>query len=296
MKKLSIIACMLISMISCNNNGKKSDAYGNFEAVETIISAQASGELLLFSIEEGREISREKQVGLIDTTQLYLKKMQLMAQRQAVAGKVDNILSQIDVYQEQKQNLLVEKQRVKKLLKDGAVPPKQLDNIKGQLDVIDKQIRSVRVQNSNILSEVNAIDLQIRQIEDQLQKCTITNPVKGTVLTKYAEPHELTATGKPLYKIANLETVYLKVYVSGAQLPGIKIGQKVTVLFDRDAETNQSTTGEICWISEQAEFTPKIIQTKQERVDLVYAVKIRVKNSGAIKIGMPGEVLFESKT
>ncbi len=296
MKKLSIIACLLISMISCNNNDKKSDAYGNFEAVETIISAEANGKLLQFSVEEGKEIDTEKRVGLIDTMQLYLKKMQLKAQRQAIAGKVDNILSQIDVYQEQKKNLFVEKHRVEKLLKDGAAPQKQLDNIEGQLDVIDKQIRSVRVQNSNVLSEVNAIDLQIKQIEDQLQKCTIINPVKGTVLAKYAEPHELTAAGKPLYKIANLKTVYLKVYVSGAQLSDIKIGQQVTVLFDKDAVKNQSTTGEISWISEQAEFTPKIIQTKEERVDLVYAVKVRVKNNGTIKIGLPGEVLFRPKT
>lgn len=292
MKKIVFLFVLALGFSACSENGEKSDAYGNFEAIETIVAAQGNGKILQFEIKEGDHLKAGQSVALIDTTQLALKKQQVQAQKKAISSKVDNILAQIAVLEKQKDNLLVEKQRIEKLLKDGAATRQKLDNITGQIEVVEKQIRSVKTQNSGVLNEIEALDKQIEQIDDQIDKCTIKNPVNGVVLEKYAEAHEITTMGKPLYKIADLSEMILRVYVSGSLLPKVKIGQQANVLIDKNQTENSELSGTVRWISAEAEFTPKIIQTKEERVDLVYAVKVYVKNDGSLKIGMPGEVNF----
>jgi HlyD family secretion protein len=187
---------------------------------------------------------------------------------------------------------MVDKDRTEKLLKDNAAPVKQLDDINGKIKVIDSQIASIKTQNAAVLDELTGMDRQIDQTKDQLNRCKIVNPINGAVLEKYIEPSEITTPGRALYKIADMDQMILRVYVSGAQLPSIKIGQKVKVMIDKNEKENQDLQGIITWVSPQAEFTPKIIQTKEDRVNLVYAVKVTVKNDGRLKIGMPGEVKF----
>lgn len=292
MKKL-ILAIALLTAASCSGNGDKSDAYGNFESIEIVISAEASGKLMRFNVEEGSFIEAGDVIGYIDTVQLTLKREQLLATQQSVRSKSANILAQIDVVQEQKNVALIEKQRLEKLFKENAATQKQLDDVNGQLNVLDKQMASIESQNASVLSDIRSLESQIRQVNDQIRKSFIINPVKGTILTKFAEPFEIIGFGKPLYKIADLTTMFLRVYISGDQLPKVKIGEKVEVLIDQNKTENTKLEGEISWISSKAEFTPKIIQTKQERVNMVYAVKVRVANDGSLKIGMPGEINFK---
>ena len=282
----------LFALSSCSNNKKLSDAYGNFEAVETIVSAEASGKLLELKIEEGQEIEQGDVIGYIDTVQMYLKRQQLIAAKKTTATRYKNISSQIDVLQEQKKTALVEKNRAENLLRDNAGTQKQLDDINGNLNIIDKQINSIRTQNSTVSGDMSGLDVQIQQINDQISKSIIINPIRGTVLMKLAENSEIVSFGKPLYKIADLSVIDLRVYVSGVQLPEVKIGQKVKVLIDAGKDSYREMEGTVSWISSKAEFTPKIIQTKEERVNLVYAVKIKVANDGSLKIGMPAEVVF----
>ena len=186
----------------------------------------------------------------------------------------------------------MDKERIEKLLKDGAATKKQLDDINGRIDLVNSQIASIKTQNVSVISELEVVNTQISQVEESINKCNIKNPIEGIVLEKYAEENEITTFGKPLYKIADMHEMILRVYVSGSQLPQIKIGQEVEVLIDKDAKSNTKFSGIISWISESAEFTPKIIQTKEERVNMVYAVKVKVQNDGSLKIGMPGEVNF----
>ena len=295
MKKV-ILSLIFLSLIvsSCTDSDDKSDAYGNFEAVEITVSAEANGKLLEFNVEEGQTIDEGEIVGYIDTVQLNLKKQQLDQQKNTVRTKYNNVFSQVSVLQQEKNNALIEKNRIEKLIKDEAAPEKQLDDINARINVIDKQIASVQSQNSTTFQEVKTIDTQIDQLTDQINKSEITNPIKGTVLIRFSEPSEIVNYGKPLYKIADLSIMELRVYVSGDQLPSIKIGQEVTVIVDKNKEENRTLKGTISWISSKAEFTPKIIQTKEERVNLVYAVKVRVNNDGTLKIGMPGEIMFNS--
>jgi len=289
-KYLLIIAIALLA--SCSGKNKKSDAYGNFEADEVIISSEVGGKLLLFTIEEGSVIDSGKLIGIIDTTDLQLKKEQLMAQRGAISTKSPNIAAQIEVQQQQKNNLLIDKARIEKLLKDGAATKKQLDDINGSINLMDKQIASIATQNNSVGDEILGIDKQIAQINQTIKKSYLVNPIKGTVLDKYMMQDELVAPGKSLYKIADLSSIFLKAYVSESQLAAVKLGQKVEVLIDKGEKEMGKYEGIVTWVSSTAEFTPKIIQTKEERVNLVYAVKIKVKNDGALKIGMPGEVNF----
>ncbi|MFA5403517.1 MAG: HlyD family efflux transporter periplasmic adaptor subunit [Ignavibacteria bacterium] len=287
-----LLAFILI-FSSCGKNEKRSDAYGNFEAVETIVSAEGTGKLIDFNIEEGQVLEKNVLVGNIDADQLSLKKQQLEAQKNTIRTKFKNVFSQISVYQEQKRVNQIEKNRIEKLLKDDAATTKQLDDVNGSINVLNKQISSIESQNSTTMQELKGIDVQIQQIQDQIEKSAVINPVKGTVLMKLAEQSEIVNYGKPLYKIADISTMELRVYVSGEQLPGIKIGQIVKVLIDAGKNEFREIEGTVSWISPKSEFTPKIIQTKEERVNLVYAVKIRVANDGSLKIGMPGEVIFK---
>jgi HlyD family secretion protein len=282
----------VVFLLSCHRNDKLSDAYGNFEAVTVSVSSEVSGKILELNVEEGQELALGQAIGLVDTTDLLLKKLQLQAQKKAISTRMSGVEGQISVQQQQKTNLLVEKERLTRLMKDKAATPKQLDDVNGAIDLVDRQIASIKTQNAGIIEEQEVVERQIAQVNETLKKCHILNPVAGTVLVKYAESGEITTPGKTLYKIANLSELELKVYVSGDQLPSVKIGQKVDVLIDSDKTTNKKLEGTVSWISQKAEFTPKIIQTKEERVDLVYAVKIKVPNDGSLKIAMPGEVNF----
>lgn len=273
---------------ACQRNTQLADAYGNFESTEIIVSSQAMGEILRFTIEEGDALQAGDTIGLIDTTDLVLTKKLFYQQKKTVGSQLQSINSEIDVQKQQLENNLVNQKRVSNLFQNGAATQKQLDDINGLVELNQKQISAVQTKKQSILDQMSGIDVQVEQVAENIRKCILINPEQGTVLVKYAEPGELSVMGKPLYKIANLSRMNLKAYVSGAQLPSIKIGQKVEVFFDKNESENYSLPGTISWISSTAEFTPKIIQTKQERVNLVYAVKVAVENDGTIKIGMPG--------
>lgn len=282
------IGIITSTLISCNENSK-ADGYGNFEATEIAISSESNGKLLHFNAEEGKTLKKGEIVGLIDTIQLALKKEQLLVSKSIILSKSKGVLSQINVLKAQLKTAVISKNRIENLLKENAGTQQQLDDIDGEIDVINQQIRSVEIQNTPVINELKNIDVQLEQVEDQLQKSIVTNPIDGTVLVKYTEPNEITSFGKPLYKIADLSTLQLRVYVSETQLSSIKIRQKVTVKIDAP-DGMKNYTGTVSWIASEAEFTPKIIQTKEERVNLVFAVKISVKNDGSLKIGMPAEM------
>lgn len=292
MKKTIIGLLIASSIISCNSNDNKADGYGNFEATEITISAENNGKLNQFNIEEGQELKQGDFIGYIDTIPLDLKKQQLLVSKNVISSKSKGVLSQISVLKAELKTAKINKNRIENLIKDEAGTQKQLDDINGRIDVINNQIRSIEIQNASVINELYSIDVQVQQIEDQLQKSMITNPVNGTVLSKYSEPNEITSFGKPLYKIADLSTLKLRVYISETQLSSIKIGQEVTVKIDTQKEL-KDYIGIISWVASEAEFTPKIIQTKEERVNLVYAVKVDVKNDGSLKIGMPAEMWIQ---
>jgi HlyD family secretion protein len=275
---------------SCHSINDEPDAYGSFEATEVTISAQANGRIVQFNVVEGQLLDSGQYVGFIDTTDLHLKKVQTAGQRNATSSRTDDLSAQIAVQEQNRVNILIEKARVEKLLEDGAATRKQLDDINASLNLIEKQISSIKSQNKGVLDQTGSIDQQIAQIAESISNARIINPVKGTVLIKYAETEEIAMYGKPLYKIADLRMMHLRVYVTGAQLPYLKIGDDVEVRYDKNDTENAKTTGKISWISQTAEFTPKTIQTKEERVNLVYAVKVLVSNDGTLKIGMPGEI------
>ncbi|TRX36995.1 HlyD family efflux transporter periplasmic adaptor subunit [Flavobacterium sp. ZT3R18] len=288
MKKIFILA-LLLSLSSCNTNDNKADGYGNFEATEVTISAEANGKIEFLRLEEGDVLAPKTQVGLIDTTQLYFNKQQLVASKGTVFSKSKNVLSQINVLQEQLKTTLIEQKRIQNMFAENAATKRQVDEIEGKVNVLQEQIKSVKTQNAPIVNEVKPIEVQIEKMDDQIQKSKIINPIKGTVLAKYSEANEITAFGKPLYKIADISEMTLRVYVSETQLSKIKTGQKVSVKIDAEKDMKYYE-GTVSWISSSAEFTPKIIQTKEERVNLVYAVKVKVKNDGSLKIGMPAEM------
>jgi HlyD family secretion protein len=280
---------ILINLVACNKNNDKADGYGNFEATEVTISAEASGKIEYLNLEEGAIVAPNTQVGLIDTIQLYLSKQQLIASKNTIASKSGNVLSQTAVLNEQLKTTLIEQKRIQNMFAENAATKRQVDEINGKVNVLNEQIKSIKTQEAPISNEQKSIDVQIEKINDQIQKCKITSPFQGTVLAKYSEENEITNFGKPLYKLADLTTMTLRVYISEKQLNQIKVGQKVTVKIDTQ-EDMKSYPGTISWVSSSAEFTPKIIQTKEERANLVYAVKVNVKNDGSLKIGMPAEM------
>jgi len=293
MKKILFISFLSIALFACNSTDERSDAYGNFEADPVIISSESSGKILELNIEKGQKIDAGFVAALIDTIQIDLKLKQLDAQKAATIARRQSIQAQIGVFEEQIKNLRINEKRVQNMLKDGAATQKQLDDITGQIDVLDKQIESTRTQFTSVNKELEVLDAQYAATSDQLARCTVSSPSNGTILETYVELGELATPGKPLFKMANLDELTLKVYVSGTQLPKVKIGQNVYVKIDKTATENQTLSGKVSWISSEAEFTPKIIQTKEERVKLVYAVKVLVKNDGTLKIGMPGEISWQ---
>jgi HlyD family secretion protein len=284
---------MLFIAASCKKNNQRADAYGNFEAKETVISSQTPGMIIKCNIEEGEELNVGDTAYICDPYSYKLQKEQILTQKSAVSSKFSGILAQVDVLNKQKEVLLKEEERIQKLLKDNAATQKQLDDITGKIDILEKQILQVKTQHQNLFDELKVFDSQINTVNDYIHKTRIINPIKGRVLVKYAEQYEITAPGKPLYKIADLSEIILRAYISGSQLNEIQIGQTVSVFIDNSENNTKKYSGKITWISDKAEFTPKIIQTKEERVNLVYAVKIKVINDGSIKIGMPGEIKFK---
>ena len=305
------ITGLFFSLLSCNGNDASYDATGTFEADEVIVSSELAGKILRFDVEEGMQLSKDSVVGLIDATSIALQKEQVEANIVALGEKTADVTPQIQllenqlaVQQSQLANLQHEKTRTENLLKQDAATGKQLDDINAQIDVAEKQLSVTRqqisvqrsniaTQNRGIMSEGKPLEKKVAQLQDQLQRASIVNPINGTVTTKYAEMGEVTAAGKALYKIADLSTITLRAYITGTQLSTVKLGQQVTVLADDGAKKYKTFPGTITWISDKAEFTPKTIQTKDERANLVYAIKVKVKNDGYLKIGMYGEVQFK---
>lgn len=300
MKKIGIISVvisLLFFVLACNNEQNKFDASGSFEAEETVISSEAAGIIKQFIVEEGQILKAGDNIGYIDSVQVYLSKKQLEAQINAVLGKKPDISVQLATLQEQLKTVEKEKIRIVNLVKADAVPAKQLDDINGNIDVLKKQIAAqksaLEISSEGINKEVNPLYIQIEQLKERLNNCKIINPVNGTVLTKFAQQYEMTQPGKPLYKIADLSSIILRVYVSGNMLPQIKLNQKVKVFTDSGNNDFKETEGIITWINDKAEFTPKTIQTKDERANMVYAIKVKVVNDGSYKIGMYGEIKFQ---
>lgn len=306
----TIAVTSLLFTVACNSKNEKLDASGTFEAAEVIVSSELSGKILTLNIEEGQSIGKDSVIGMVDAENISLQKEQVEANIHALTERTADatpqvrlLEDQLAVQQSQLDNLLHEKIRIENLLRQDAATGKQLDDINAQIDVARKNLsvtkQQINVQRSNtatqnrsILSEGKPLQKRIEQLDDQLKKATIINPVSGTVITKYAEPGEITSAGKALYKIADLSTMTLRAYISGTQLSQIRLNQAVKVLVDDGANKYKEIPGTITWISDKAEFTPKTIQTKDERANLVYAIKVNVKNDGYLKIGMYGEVKF----
>lgn len=296
--KMLFPAALLVFLLAlaCGKNWPQADAFGNFEADEVLVSAQSQGILTSLDLDEGSVLKKDQLVGHIDSSTISIKKDQLKAQKSVIQARLKNLDAQFKVQEEQRINLVREVNRIEKLMKEEAATPQQYDDIQGKLRVLDTQTETLLSQKSIILAESSVLAVQIDEINNQLEKCRIINPMEGTVLEKYVEANELVSPGKALFKIANIAMMELKVFVSGAQLPSISIGDSVDVLIDDTGTRLQTMPGTVSWISSQVEFTPKIIQTREERINMVYAVKVRVNNDGRLKIGMPGEVIFKQKS
>jgi len=312
MKKILISPFLFVLIQACGNKKEIYDASGSFEADEVVVSSELGGQLLQLNVEEGDSLSSGQIVGVVDSTSLALQKQQVNATIASLSEKTNNVQPQVEllqkqllVQQSQLKNLMHEKERTERLVRADAATAKQLDDINSQIDVLNSQMQvtqqqiavqknNITTQNRSILSEAGPLKKQAAQVQEQISKTKIVNPVNGTVITKYTEQGEITSPGKALYKIADLSYLNLRAYVTGAQLSQIKLGQQVNVLIDDGAKKYRTYTGTIIWISNKAEFTPKTIQTKEERANLVYATKIKVKNDGYLKIGMYGEVQLQN--
>ncbi|MEX0982912.1 MAG: HlyD family efflux transporter periplasmic adaptor subunit [Bacteroidales bacterium] len=286
------ISCIIGILLSgCGNNEQAADAYGNFEAVDVLVSAEGQGKLLSFDIEEGERLSVGKTVAVIDTIQLHLQKEQIRASLNVVRSNYVTVEAQSASYRVQLDNLDRELKRIENLLTDGAATGKQRDDILGNMALVKSQRSALQAQKATISAEEHTLLVQVRQIENQIQKSMTINPIDGLVLEKYRQSGEIVAPGQALYKIADTDQLILRAYISGDQLSGVKVGDQVIVRYDGPSGIAE-TKGTVSWIASQAEFTPKIIQTREERVNLVYAMKVIVVNDGSLKIGMPGEVKF----
>lgn len=297
--KYQLITCLaasLLSLSACSSSNNDFDATGTFEATEVMVSSQSIGQILTLDAEEGVALSALQEVGVIDTIQLYLSKMQLLKSSSSVRAASPAVKTQVASLKEQIAKQETELARVQRLLQAGAATQKQLDDISSNISVLKSQLtalQSTLQKNvSSIDDQASAIDIQVAQIEDKLHKCHIVAPMSGIVLEKYAEAGELASIGRPLFKLADLNHIYLRAYVTSGQLAHIKIGQNVMVTADYGGDKQQMYEGVISWISSKSEFTPKSIQTRDDRENMVYAIKISVKNDGNLKIGMYGEVKF----
>ena len=289
-----ILAVAALMLAACGNNEKEYDATGTFETTETTVFAEQSGRLMSFSVNEGDETDASVEVGLIDTTQIWLKIQQLDATKKVYNSQKPDMEAQIATTQQQLLKAQQEEQRYKELVTDGAAPSKMLDDASSNVKVLQKQLAAqqsaLSTSTRSLDKQSDMVDVQVRQLRDQLRKCHIVTPAKGTVLEKYVERGEFVAAGKPLFKIGDTQNMYMRAYVTSVQLQHIKLGQKVKVFADYGDGQKKEYDGTVTWISSRSEFTPKTILTDDERADLVYAVKIAIKNDGYVKIGMYGKV------
>jgi len=290
MRTLLFLSLILI-LGACSNNKNKPDAYGNFETDEVIVSAENNGKIILTAFKEGEKVTQGAVMTVTDTVNLVLQRNQLIAQKESVLAQKAGLYAQIAVSDQQITNVQKDQVRIKKMLADGAATPKQMDDIDGQIALTGKQKKAYVAQIAAIEMNAEAVDAQIAVLNDKIGSSVIKAPISGIILEKYAETGELALPGKSLYKMANVDTLILRVYISGPQLTQIKTGKAVKVMIDSNGGIKE-ITGTVEWVSPEAEFTPKIIQTREERVKLVYAVKIRVPNDGSLKLGMPGEIKF----
>jgi HlyD family secretion protein len=291
---------LAVFLSSCTEEARRSDAYGNFEATVTTVSSEANGRLLYLDVEEGQQLVAGKLLGLVDTTNLHLQRLQLKAQINAVGKRLQTAAPDIQVLEDQRSNLIRERDRTKRLVEAKAATTRQLDELNGQIVVVNQQISAASsrttVANRGILSSRDPLIAQLDVLSNQISKAYIHNPVSGTVLTKMAEPSEIVGAGSPLYRVAILDTLILRAYAGSVPLQRASIGQQVEVLIDAGESGYDERSGTIVWISDQAEFTPKTIQTKEARVNLVYAIKVAVPNQDKrLKLGMPAEVNFGSE-
>lgn len=292
MKTNSLVIIAVFFLTGCSNKADQADAYGNFEATEVIVSAETSSRIMKFDVTEGTEIDQGSDIALIDTTLYHLQKAEIKAGMKGVRTRINSINAQNDILDQQIANLNVNIARIENMLKDDAATKKQYDDLEGQVAVLEKQIAANNTQKASVAAELLVYESKAATLNEQIIRSCVKSPLKGTVMEKYAEAGETAAAGKPLVKIADLSLIKLKVYVSGAQLESIRTGQKVIVRIDKGKKNYSSFKGTISHISGKAEFTPKIIQTKEERVTFVYAVTIDVENDGSMKSGMPGEAIF----
>jgi HlyD family secretion protein len=294
--QFSYIAFVILALLACNREDNDFDASGSFEAVETIISAEVNGKILQFDVREGQELNTGQVIGYIDSTSLHLQKLQLEQNKKAILSGKPQTHVQIRALKQQLATAKSDRDRITNLVKGGVANQKQLDDANAQIATLEAQISAqestLNTTTSSIEEQGSVVEIQLREVKDQLEKCKIINPVNGTVLSKYTEPYEMTSTGRPLYKIADLSSMTLRAYITGDQLPIVKLDQEVKVLTDDGQGGYKEATGTITWVSDKAEFTPKAIHTKNERANLVYAIKVRVPNDGTYKIGMYGEIRF----
>ncbi len=293
MKKIALFSLLTLLFASCGHRDDF-DATGTFEATEVVVSAEATGRILYFDVEEGDTVSAGRQVGAIDTVQLYLQKLQLERQQASIHSNRPDIAKQASALRSQIAQQERERNRVESLLKDGAATTKQLDDINASIRVLNGQLEALLSSLENNVSSLDAnasaVELQVAQVEDRLSKCRIVSPIDGVVLVKYSEAGELAAAGRPLMKVADMDRLYLRAYFTSAQLADVKVGQEVTVIADYGDDKQHEYPGRITWIASESEFTPKTIQTRDTRANLVYAAKIAVENDGLLKIGLYGEV------
>lgn len=297
MKKISFCFAaigMMVSLVACEGGSGDYDASGVFETTEVTVSARGTGEIMRFDIEEGHQVEAGQAVGYIDTIQLHLKKEELLGSLMATDSRRYNVSRQIASLRQEIATQKRERLRYENLVREKAANQKQLDDINSGLAVLEKrlaaQVETLENSNRSVSGEVLMLEARIAQIEDQIAKCVITSPVRGTVLSKYAERGELAAQGRSLFKVGDLSDMYLRVYITAPQLTTLKVGQQVKVYADEGEDGRREYMGTVSWISDKAEFTPKTIQTRDERANLVYAVKVAVKNDGYIKKGMYGEM------
>jgi HlyD family secretion protein len=297
--QLILLTSFVFAISSCSKKEDQADAYGNFETDELTVSAESTGKLILFNAREGEELEAGEIVAMVDTIQLFLKKRQLESTIEAITKKLPNEAAQLAVFDEKINKLKIEVRRVESLVQGNAAPAKQLDDIKTELAVVIKQKEAaasgLSTQTLGMLAEKLPIQFQLRQMEDMLNKSYVRNPIKGTVLTTLVKQGEIAVQGRALYKIAPLDPLILRAYLSEDLLTSIKIGDKVSVMTDGPNGVLEESEGRITWISNEAEFTPKIIQTRDERTTQVYAIKVSVPNSGKLKIGMPAEVFIKKE-
>ena len=294
MKRIGYIAAVVLAA-SCGTEAEF-DAQGTFEATEVVVSSEATGRILNFEVEEGMAVEANQMVGAIDSVQLHLQRKQLVAQQSALLGSRPDVKKQVAALREQIAKQNEELRRVENMLKDGAATKKQKDDIEAQIKILERQLDATLSTLDKNTSTINnnsaALEAQIAALDDRISKCRIISPVGGTVLVKYAEAGELASVGKPLMKIADLDNIYLRAYFTSDQLAKVNLGDEVKVVADFGGEERYDYTGRVAWISSESEFTPKTIQTKDSRANLVYAVKIAVENDGRLKIGLAGEVVL----